>query len=73
MTLKTIQKLCCPFDKQDLSLEVFAKDINENILKGILSCPECKRLFPIVHGVPIMAPDEYRQPHLEKPLLEKAV
>jgi len=70
MTLKTIQKLCCPFDKQDLSLEVFTKDINDNILKGILSCPDCKRRYPIVHGVPIMTPDEYREFQLELPLLE---
>ncbi|MEO6734627.1 MAG: Trm112 family protein [Ferruginibacter sp.] len=69
MTLKTIQKLCCPFDKLDLSLAVFTKDTNDDILTGILSCAGCKRQYPIVHGVPIMTPDEYRQFHLEKPLL----
>ncbi len=36
-----------------------------------MSCPVCKRDYPIVYGVPIMSPDEYRQPRLEQPVLEK--
>lgn len=70
MRLKTIEKLCCPFDKGDLQLEVFAKDTGMNVLEGILSCKVCERRYPIVHGVPIMTPDEYRQEALEKPFLE---
>lgn len=68
MTIKTINKLCCPFDKQNLLVQVIAKDTSENILEGMLSCFECKRQFPIIHGVPIMTPDEYRRLELEKPL-----
>jgi uncharacterized protein YbaR (Trm112 family) len=71
MRLKTIDKLCCPFDKQDLNLQVLVKDIDENILEGILTCTECKRKYPIVYGVPIMAPDEYRQMELEQPIMEQ--
>lgn len=71
MQLKTIEKLCCPFDKQDLALQVLAKDTDENILEGILSCTHCLRKYPIVYGVPIMAPDEYRQIPLEQPVMER--
>lgn len=71
MRLKTIEKLCCPFDKKDLKLDIFVKDVNLNVLEGILSCSHCERKFPIVHGVPIMSPDEYRQIGLEQPIMEK--
>ena len=71
MRLKTIEKLCCPFDKQDLDLKVLAKDIEENVIEGILSCTQCQRKYPIIYGVPIMSPDEYRQINLEQPIMEK--
>ena len=72
MKLETIlNKLCCPFDKGDLTLEIVTQDIDENILEGILSCAECKRIYPIVKGIPIMNPDEYREFDMEKPMLEK--
>lgn len=66
-----IKKLCCPIDKEDLELKVFAKDTEDNILEGMLSCSYCKRYYPIAYGVPIMLPDEYREMNLEKPLLER--
>lgn len=72
MKLETIlNKLCCPFDKADLTLDIVTQDIDENILEGILSCTECKRIYPIVKGIPIMNPDEYREFDMEKPMLEK--
>lgn len=71
MRLKTIEKLCCPFDKNDVQLTTITKDIGENILEGFLTCEKCKRIYPIVKGIPIMNPDEYREPELEKPLLEQ--
>jgi len=71
MKLNTIAKLCCPFDKQDLQLKILAQDVEQNILEGILSCNTCKRNYPIVYGVPIMAPDEYRQTALEQPILDR--
>ncbi len=70
MRLSTIDKLCCPFDKADLNLQIIAKDINENIIEGILTCKTCNRYYPIVKGVPIMSPDEYREFKLEQPVLE---
>lgn len=71
MKNSTIEKLCCPFDLADLSLQVFSKNIHSKILEGMLTCSQCGRQYPIVHGVPIMAPDEYRQNELEQPILQK--
>ena len=65
------KKLCCPFDKEELELTVFAKDTEENILEGMFTCSCCKRYYPIAYGLPIMSPDEYRELNLEKPLLER--
>ncbi|MCC8408218.1 hypothetical protein LJ707_04700 [Mucilaginibacter sp. UR6-1] len=71
MKLNTINKLCCPFDKQDLQLHVLAQDIEKNVIEGLLTCTTCKRKYPIVYGVPIMAPDEYRQVALEQPIVDR--
>ncbi|OOQ60375.1 Trm112 family protein [Mucilaginibacter pedocola] len=71
MKLKTIEKLCCPFDKQELQLQILAQDLEQNVMEGILSCVTCQRKYPIVYGVPIMAPDEYRQLSLEQPVIER--
>lgn len=69
MRLKTIEKLCCPFDKADLTLKIFVQTPDQNITEGILSCVTCNRNYPIIYGVPIMAPDEYRQLKLEQPVI----
>lgn len=66
-----INKLACPFDKQDLDLKVYLEDTEKNIIEGILTCKHCKRYYPIVYGIPILAPDEYREPALETPVLKK--
>ncbi|CAM4109541.1 hypothetical protein EWU23_03715 [Cytophagaceae bacterium 50C-KIRBA] len=71
MKQETINKLCCPFDHEDLQLTIISKDIQENIVEGMLVCPSCKRVYPIVSGIPIMSPDEYREFRLEQPLLER--
>ena len=71
MRLETIKKLCCPFDKADVTLKIITKDDQDTVLEGILSCSECDRLYPIVSGIPIMNPDEYRNFELEQPLLDK--
>lgn len=71
MRLATIEKLCCPFDKAELELTTIAQEQGENITEGFLTCDACKRIYPIVKGVPIMSPDEYREFRLELPLLAK--
>ncbi len=71
MRLETIAKLCCPFDKADLELTIITKDAAGKIIEGLLVCPTCQRVYPLVKGIPIMSPDEYREFKLEQPLLEK--
>lgn len=71
MRIETIKKLCCPFDKAELKLTTKTKDLEGNILEGYLYCSECKRVYPIVSGIPIMSPDEYREFKLEQPLLQR--
>lgn len=64
-------KLVCPIDKQELELKVFVTDTEQNILEGIFTCACCKRYYPIIYGLPIMSPDEYRQMQLELPMLQR--
>lgn len=71
MRIETIKKLCCPFDKAELELTIIAQDLEGNIIEGYLFCNECKRVYPIVSGIPIMNPDEYREFKLEQPLLQR--
>lgn len=71
MRIETIKKLCCPFDKGELELTEITKDINGDILEGFFVCSECTRLYPIIKGIPVMSPDEYREFELEQPLLIK--
>lgn len=66
-----IRKLCCPFDKKDLSLKIFSTDTRHNIVEGLLSCDHCNRYYPIIHGVPVMSPDEYREWELEAPVVKQ--
>jgi uncharacterized protein YbaR (Trm112 family) len=65
------EKLCCPFDKKDLQLQVFSKELDDNIKEGLLTCSTCKRYFPIVYGIPIMTPDEFREKALEEPIMAR--
>lgn len=71
MRIETIKKLCCPFDKAELNLTIIEQDISANVIEGFLTCNECKRIYPIVKGIPIMSPDEYREFKLEQPLIDK--
>jgi uncharacterized protein YbaR (Trm112 family) len=71
MKQETIDKLCCPFDKEDLNLEVIKKSVEGDIIEGVFTCSHCSRYYPIVSGVPIMSPDEYREKQLEAPLVNQ--
>ena len=71
MRIETIQKLCCPFDRADLKLTIITQDIGNNIIEGVLTCSHCHRYYPIISGIPIMSPDEFREKQLEAPLVEK--
>jgi len=71
MTPEIIKKICCSFDKADLKLTIISQTIEGNIEEGYFICNECNRIYPIVKGIPIMSPDEYREFKLEQPLLNK--
>lgn len=71
MNIETIKKLCCPFDRADLALTPIRTTLAGAIDEGYLHCGQCNRIYPIVRGIPIMSPDEYREFGLEKPLLER--
>jgi len=71
MTKELLEKLCCPIDKRDLQVDIFTEDEDGEILEALMSCPDCKRYYPVIYGIPILIPDEYRDDGLEKPLLKK--
>jgi uncharacterized protein YbaR (Trm112 family) len=70
MQSRLLKKMCCPFDKGDLNISIFKQEENE-IIEGLLTCSYCQRYFPIIYGIPIMTPDEYRQKSLEAPVMKK--
>lgn len=70
MRLEFYKKLCCPFDKKELKLEVFKEEEGE-IKEALITCSHCSRYYPVIYGIPIMSPDEYRQPELEAPILKR--
>lgn len=70
MEHRILNKMCCPFDKADLNLTVFNQN-NDTVLEGLLVCTGCRRYYPIISGIPIMSPDEYREPQFELPFLKK--
>lgn len=71
MRITTIKKLCCPIDKSDLTFKAITIVDNQEVMEGVLICDSCKRVYPIVSGIPIMSPDEYRDFEMEQPILEK--
>ncbi len=70
MRKSLLEKMCCPFDKADLNVTILNEEDGE-IHEGLMTCPHCQRYYPIVYGIPIMTPDEYRQQKLEAPILQK--
>ncbi len=70
MQHKILEKLCCPFDHADLELTVF-NSAEETVTDGLLTCSNCRRYYPIISGIPIMTPDEFREEKFELPFLAK--
>jgi len=71
MNRNLLDRLCCPFDKSDLDVQIFNETEAHEIVEGVLSCPRCQRYFPIIYGIPIMTPDQYREKSLELPSLQR--
>lgn len=60
MKRKLMDILACPIDKKyPLELHVFEE--KEEIVEGLLICPECNRWYPIIEEIPHMLPDELRE------------
>lgn len=70
MEKRIINKMCCPFDHSELNLKIF-KEENDIVIEGLFTCVKCNRYYPIITGIPIMSPDEYREPEFERAFLEK--
>lgn len=71
MRKNMLNKLCCPMDKSELKIEIYKEDENGDVLEGLMTCPKCRRYYPIIYSIPIMTPDEYRQKSLEAPILQR--
>lgn len=50
MKKDTLDNMCCPTCKEDLSLEIESKE-EEEIITGILTCKKCKTKYKIVDGI----------------------
>lgn len=55
----------------DLDIKIFSRHEEGEIIEALMTCPECKRYFPVIYGIPIMTPDEFREKALEEPSLKK--
>lgn len=71
MTKSLYKKLCCPVDKHNLEITIFTETEEGEIIEALMACPKCQRYFPVVYGIPILIPDEYRDESLEEPMLKK--
>lgn len=71
MMQKTLDKLCCPFDKYNLEITKIIHEISGEIIEGFLICQECNHIFPIINGIPVLIPDEYRDQQLEENFYQK--
>src|SRR5690625_1117122 len=65
------KKLCYPIDKSDLDMKIFANQVDGEIIEALLTCTSCRRYYPVIYGIPIMTPDEYRDKAIEGATLKK--
>lgn len=68
MDKNTLSKICCPFDKSDVQLKNIEQSMDGKVIFGYLTCKTCNRIYPIISGIPIMTPDEYRDSLFESNL-----
>jgi uncharacterized protein YbaR (Trm112 family) len=62
--------LACPICKHHpLDLHVYEE--KEEIVEGLIVCPECNRWYPIRDEIPEMLPDELRKGREDIPFLNK--
>ena len=56
--------LACPLDKHH-PLELHGDGGADPIVRGVLYCTECGRLYVIADGIPVLLPDELRDRDFE--------
>lgn len=73
-----VRILVCPDCREKLQLvDVHVKRLNinehdfEEIWKGALICSKCKRIFPIIDGIPWLYPKELKRGDIEKEFLKE--
>ncbi len=70
MKKQLMEILACPIDKHHpLELHVFEE--KQEIIEGLIVCPQCSRWYPIRDEIPEMLPDELREKKDEIAFLEK--
>jgi uncharacterized protein YbaR (Trm112 family) len=70
MKKKLMDILACPIDKHH-PLELYVFSEKEEVVEGLIVCPECSRWFPIRDEIPEMLPDELRKENEDMPFLKK--
>lgn len=73
-----VRILVCPDCREKLQLvDVHVKRLNinehdfEEIWEGALICSECKRIFPIIDGIPWLYPKELKREDIEEEFFKK--
>lgn len=59
MKLNILKIITCPYHSNidfDMSIK---EEHNDEIIEGVLICPECNRKFKITDGIPIIVPDDF--------------
>jgi uncharacterized protein YbaR (Trm112 family) len=67
---KLMDILACPIDKHH-PLELYIFEEKDEIVEGLIVCPECSRWYPIRDEIPEMLPDELRKENEDLPFLRK--
>ncbi|MEM2855682.1 MAG: Trm112 family protein [Candidatus Nitrosocaldaceae archaeon] len=70
MKRELLDILACPIDKYP-DLELYELNSKEEIIEGVIYCPQCSRFYPIIDAIPIMLPDELRDKEEDLRFLEK--
>ncbi len=78
MRKELLRILACPDCKEDLELiitkikpRIIQGKRIEDIWEGALICKRCKRLFPIINGIPWLYPNNLRRRDIEEEFLKK--
>ncbi|MCW4006645.1 MAG: Trm112 family protein [Candidatus Bathyarchaeota archaeon] len=70
MKRKLMEILACPIDKHHpLELHVFEE--TDEVVEGLIVCPQCQRWYPIRDEIPEMLPDDLRKETEDLPFLKK--